>query len=220
MLRAAFLGKFFKASDRELEKALQFRVDFMLFCGLSITSPKPDHATLCRFRNDLVEAKLMDALFEEINRQLTEHQLMIEENEDDLSIVDATVIKAAARPKTVETEIVEDRKEGDEVQEGVTRTEKTTCSADPDAAFLLKNGEILYGYKMISTVNGRGFIKKFFLRPANEGESPHFAELMKDDPGTKVYADKAYASKKNCQLLKDLGKEDGIMYSHKERSAH
>ena len=53
--------------------------------------------------------------------------------------------------------------------------------ADPDAAFLIKNGEILYGFKMISTVNGRGFIKKFFLRPANEGDSPHFAELMKDD---------------------------------------
>lgn len=51
----------------------------------------------------------MDALFEEINRQLTEHQLMIEANEDDLLIVDATVIKAAARPRTVETEIVEDR---------------------------------------------------------------------------------------------------------------
>lgn len=65
---------------------------------------------------------------------------------------------------------------------------------------------------MTSTVNGRGFIKKFFLHPANEGESPHFAESMEVDTGTKVYADKAYASKKNRQLFKDLGKEDGIMY--------
>lgn len=63
MLRATLLGKFFKASDRELEKAFQFRVDFMLFCSLSITSPKPDLATLCRFRNDLVAAKIIDALF-------------------------------------------------------------------------------------------------------------------------------------------------------------
>ena len=38
MLQATLLGKFFKASDRELEKALQFRVDFMLLYGRSYTT--------------------------------------------------------------------------------------------------------------------------------------------------------------------------------------
>ena len=80
----------------------------------------------------------------------------------------------------------------------MTKFRKALCAkkkrpvrADPDAALLLKNGGILYGFKMISTVNGIGFIRKFFLCPANERESPHFAELMKDETGTKVYADKA-----------------------------
>ncbi len=208
LFRATLLGKFFNASDRELAKALRFRVDFMLFCGISVTAPKPDYSTLCRFRNSLVKADLMESMFDEFTRQLAERGILVEENEEDLSIVDATVIKTAARPRKEETVIAEDRKEDDKPQEVVKRT----VSADPDAAWLAKGGRTFYGFKLFSTVNRRGFIKTLFLRPANEGEAPHFPRLMAKDTGKKVLADKAYASAKNRQILKDLGKEDGIMH--------
>lgn len=47
----------------------------------------------------------------EFIRQLAEHRILIEENEDDLSIVDATVIGNVARPRTKETVMAEDSKE-------------------------------------------------------------------------------------------------------------
>lgn len=49
MLQAIFLGNIFRASDRELEKALYFRVDFILLYGTSITSPKTDRYLMSFF---------------------------------------------------------------------------------------------------------------------------------------------------------------------------
>lgn len=65
---------------------------------------------------------------------------------------------------------------------------------------------------MFSTVNGRDFIKYLLLPLANKGESSNFSELMENDAGTKVYADRAYSSEKNRQILQTLGKEDGKMH--------
>ena len=42
-------------SDPELERALKVRLDFMIFCGLSLHAAVPDEKTHCRFRNALVK---------------------------------------------------------------------------------------------------------------------------------------------------------------------
>ena len=78
---------------------------------MSATDRKPGHSTLERPRNDLTLADLHESIFEEINSQLSKHQLMIGENEEDLSIICATVVEAVACPRTTYTVIAEDRKE-------------------------------------------------------------------------------------------------------------
>jgi len=50
MLRVLLLGQWHPLSDRELEHGLRVRLDFMLFCGLSVGDIS-DPATICRFRN-------------------------------------------------------------------------------------------------------------------------------------------------------------------------
>ncbi len=48
------LGQWHSLSDAALEQALYVRIDFLQFCGLSLSDEIPDETTLCRFRNRLV----------------------------------------------------------------------------------------------------------------------------------------------------------------------
>jgi IS5 family transposase len=41
--------------------------------GFSLGSSLPDHSTICRFRNTLMELDIYEKLFEEINRQIESH---------------------------------------------------------------------------------------------------------------------------------------------------
>uniref|UniRef100_UPI00263270AE transposase n=1 Tax=Nitrosomonas sp. TaxID=42353 RepID=UPI00263270AE len=71
MFKAILLGQWHSLSDAALEQALSVRIDFLQFCGLSLSDAIPDETTLCRFRNRL------DDLLASINEQLQSHGLMI-----------------------------------------------------------------------------------------------------------------------------------------------
>jgi transposase, IS5 family len=60
MFKALLLQSLYGLSDAELEDALNDRLSFRRFVGLGLEQAVPDHSTLCRFRNLLVEAKLLD----------------------------------------------------------------------------------------------------------------------------------------------------------------
>ena len=107
------LQSLYGLSDRELEEALDDRLSFRRFVGLSLAEPVPDHTVLNRFRNSLVAEGLLAALFAELDRQLEKAGVVLKRG----TMLDATLIEAAsARPK-------QDRP-----------------SADPDAAFTRRPG--------------------------------------------------------------------------------
>ena len=56
MFKALLLQQWYRLSDAELEEALNDRMSFRRFLGLSLEDASPDHTTLCRFRNRLAEA--------------------------------------------------------------------------------------------------------------------------------------------------------------------
>ena len=66
MLKARFLGNYFDLSDRESEVELQERLSFRVICDMYDSSNFPNHSTLCKFRNDLVKANMLEAVFDEI----------------------------------------------------------------------------------------------------------------------------------------------------------
>src|SRR5262249_42658579 len=70
MFKALLLQQWYVLSDAELEDALNDRVSFRRFVGLALDADAPDHTTLCRFRNRLIEAGLMQRLFAEFDRQM------------------------------------------------------------------------------------------------------------------------------------------------------
>jgi IS5 family transposase len=76
MFKAILLGQWHSLSDRQLEESLLVRIDFMQFCGLDLSDAVPDETTLCRFRNRLIKAELLEGLLRQINEMLQGHGLM------------------------------------------------------------------------------------------------------------------------------------------------
>lgn len=97
MLKAILLGQWHSLSDAALEQALCVRIDFLHFCGLSLSDVIPDETTLCRFRNRLVINGRLDGLLASINEQIQSHGLMVKGATG--AVIDATLIESAARPK-------------------------------------------------------------------------------------------------------------------------
>ena len=76
-LKALLLQQWYRLSDRDLEEALADRLSFRRFCGLGLEDAVPDATTLSRFRIDLAEAGLAEAVLDALNAQLEQRGLFI-----------------------------------------------------------------------------------------------------------------------------------------------
>jgi IS5 family transposase len=189
MFKALLLQQWYALSDAQLEEALNDRVSFRRFLGLSLEADAPDHTTLCRFRNRLTQAGLTERLFGEFTRQIEERGLVLKQG----TMVDATVVEAACgRPPR-----------GEEAR-----------ALDPDARFAKKEGApgSRYGYKAhLGVDQGTRLIRSAVLTAANVNETEVADALIGFDEGA-IYADKAYDTKARRQRLKAAGIKDRIMH--------
>ncbi|MGH8518235.1 MAG: IS5 family transposase [Panacagrimonas sp.] len=189
MFKALLLAQLYGLSDAELEEALNDRVSFRRFVGLTLDAEAPDHTTICRFRNRLVAAGLVARLFAEFDRQLNERGLMLRQG----TMVDATLVEAARRRPPRGSE---------------------DAALDPDARFAKKEGKpgSTYGYKAHVGVDcGTRLIRSAALTPANVNETVVADRLIRFDEKA-VYADKAYAKEERRERLKARGIKDRIMH--------
>jgi IS5 family transposase len=189
MFKALLLQQWYALSDAQLEEALNDRVSFRRFLGLSLEADAPDHTTICRFRNRLMGAGLTGRLFGEFTRQIEERGLVLKQG----TMVDATVVEAACgRPPR-----------GEEAS-----------ALDPDARFAKKEGEpgSRYGYKAhLGVDHGTRLIRSAVLTAANVNETEVADALIGFDERA-IYADKAYDTKARRQRLKAAGIKDRIMH--------
>jgi IS5 family transposase len=98
LFKALLLQRWHDLSDEKLEENLIDRLSFQRFCGLSLMDDVPDHSTLWRFREKLAKAGLIESLFAELQRQLEDRGVLVKQG----ALIDATLIKAAARRPKVE----------------------------------------------------------------------------------------------------------------------
>jgi transposase, IS5 family len=192
MFKALLLQQWYRLSDAELEEALNDRLSFRRFLGLSLEDAAPDHTTICRFRNRLVEAQLTEKLFGEFERQLESRGLLLKRG----SMIDATLVETAHRPP------------------GKTSAGETVPPVDPDAALTARKGQrgTHYGYKAHAGVDlGTLLIRRTILTPANVNETVVADDLVCRDEAA-VYADKAYAKRERRRWLRELGIKDRIMH--------
>jgi IS5 family transposase len=191
MFKALLLQSLYGLSDSELEEALADRLSFRRFVGLSLEETVPDHTTLNRFRNLLVEAGLLEKLFAELDRQLDQAGLILRRG----TMLDATVIEtAAARPPS-------------------GTVQDPTRPGDPDAGFTRRQGKpgCSYGYKAhVGVDQGSGLIRRVSTTAANVNDTVEADRLICGDEAA-VLADAAYHTKARELSLKERGIKPRLM---------
>jgi len=213
MFKLLLLQRWYGLSDPGVEEAVNDRISLIRFSGLSICSTLPDHSTICRFRNVLLELNLFETLFEEINRQREEKGILVRESNG--AIVDATIIESSRRPRKVIEVMAEDRREEECTTEEISSF-PITYSDDPDATWVKKGKKPYYGYKAHIAVDTQdGFILGGHVTAAHVADTSEFERLLVESnlaPDALVVADKGYSSVKNRALLAERGYRDGIMH--------
>lgn len=186
LFKALLLQSLYGLSDRELEAALEDRLSFRRFVGLSFEASIPDHTVLNRFRNRLVAEGLLEKLFAELDRQLEKAGVILKRG----TMLDATLIETVSgRPR-----------EGEE-------------ATDPDAAFARKSGKpgSTYGYKAHFGVDeGSGLIRTVVTTPANVNDTTPADELIRGDERV-VWGDAAYHTHDRERSLKERGVKPRLM---------
>jgi IS5 family transposase len=187
MFKVLLLQSLYGLSDAETEEALADRLSFRRFAGLALTDAVPDHTTICRFRNLLIERSVLEKLFAELDRQLDRAGLILRRG----TMLDATVIEtSAARP-----------------------WEDDGPSSDPDARFARRQSRSgsSYGYKAhVGVDEGSGLIRSVLTTPANVNDTePADALILGDEKA--VIADSAYHTHAREKALRARGIKPRLM---------
>ncbi|XOD66818.1 MAG: transposase [Flavobacteriales bacterium Tduv] len=56
-----FLSHWYDLSKLSTEDLVKYSIDCMRFCGFRLEDQIPDHTTLCKFRNEIVDKKTYEA---------------------------------------------------------------------------------------------------------------------------------------------------------------
>jgi len=180
LFRALLLQSLYGLSERELEDALNDRLSFKRFVGLSLEDAAPDHTVLNRFRNRLIEEKLLEKLFVELDHQLEKAGVILKRG----TMLDATLIEAVSVPP-----------------------KDNRPSNDPDARFAKRQGKggSTFGYKAHMGVDeGSGLIRSVITTPANVNDTTPADDLIRGDERV-VWADAAYHTHARWARLKAEG---------------
>lgn len=196
MIRALYLQMLYGLSDPGLEEALIDRLSFRRFCGFGLDETTPDETTICRFRGAAARKGVMQACFEEVNRQLDARGLIVRGG----TLMDATLLAAASR------------------KPGIGKGKGARVEREPGASWTRKNGRSHFGYRVhVATDQAYNLIRKIILTPAHVAESPVAESLILGDEKA-VYADKGYENKARRARLKARGVKDRICHrSHKHQ---
>lgn len=218
MFKVLLLQRWHDLSDHKTAAAMADRISFNRFAGFSLDHESPDASTVCRFRNHLEQRGLLVKLLNMINQQLEQHGILVRTG----SVVDATLIPSARRPRKTEEVIpdeLSDDDEDDDDADGPSSggyTVETSYSDDADARWTKKGKVYCYGYKgHIAVDTGQGFILCGHATSANRADCKELMSVVEAsglDKGAPVLADKGYSSADNRCDLEEAGYSDLIMY--------
>jgi IS5 family transposase len=218
MFRIMLIQSWYKLSDYQMEEQLGFNIMFLWFCHLSLENPVPDHSTISRWRSRFSDKGINERLLQEINHQLSKHNIKITEG----VIVDATLVESHARPR--KKEIIETEPVGDENIPDHTTFQATELrveeSKDPDARWLKKGKKSVYGYKGHTVVDkAYGLVQTIEVTSANVFDGHMLMPLMEKlelPDNTEVLADKGYCSQENEEALIEKNLVSKIMRKKKK----
>ncbi|WP_329903867.1 IS5 family transposase [Porphyromonas pogonae] len=219
LFKILLLETWYGLSDRQVEERINDSLTWSAFLGLTMDFVSPDHSTICRFRQELIEKGLMAKLFKLLNKQLKQHGIMeIKEG----AIVDASIVDSPNKPTGgLQIVICDDREDtrSDQEKEAEEEYQVKVCSTKPgvdeEARWVKKCNEYRYGYKKHILTDTKGLIHEVITTAANVADTTQIIPLLEQaqlPQETMILADKGYTSKKNRGYLCDHNLIDGIMH--------
>ncbi len=207
-LKCLIVQYLYDLSDPQLEDSLIDRLSFQRFLGISFEEEIPDFTTIWRFRERMIKAHLLDKIFNLIGEMLEERNLVLKRG----TIVDATIVQAARKPKKKE------KKQEEEKESTSPKKDKKRPQQDNDARFTKKGKKTYYGYKgHIGIDEGSGIIRKVTYTPANVHDSKELENFISGDEQS-IFADKAYDSADKKRECRANGIYSGIIEkAHRNR---
>ena len=196
MIKILFLQTLYNLSDPEMEDALIDRLSFQRFVGLSFSYEVPDFTTIWRFRERLVQADMLDRLFQKINQMLEKKGCQLKRGQ--MTTVDATLVSAAR----------EKPKDG----------EPRSSQKDYDATATKKGKKGYFGYKGHVGMDVKtGLIHHAEFTPAHVHDSHKFYELLTGEEKA-VFGEKAYTSADRKRAFRKKGVYFGVLdKAHRNR---
>ena len=183
------LQSLYNLSDEQTEFLIRDRLSFMRFLDLGLEDAVPDATTIWLFREALVEAGLIDTLFDRFSQHLRVKGYIARGGQ----IVDATIVSAPKQRNS--------KDENEAVKAGRTPKEwekkpAKNAQKDKDARWTKKGGQSFYGYKNHIGVDK---LHKIIRKWAATDASPHDSQQLDDildasNTGSQVWADSAYRS--------------------------
>lgn len=194
MFKILILQRYYNVSDDAIEYAILDRLSFMRFLGLGINNAVPDSKTIWLFRDTLTKLKLIERLFNVLDKQLDKDGIIVHKGK----ILDASIVEVPIQRNS--------REENNQLKAGNIPedwSENKERQKDIDAQWTKKNFQNYFGYKNHIKVDSETkLITGFKVTPANIADKHAVDDLLdkKEDGGQRLYADSAYSSEELEEL--------------------
>jgi IS5 family transposase len=221
MFRILVLQALYSLSDEQVEFQLRDRLSFMRFAGLGLHQTVPDAKTIWLHREPLKQAGAIEGLFRRFDEELAAKGFLAMGGQ----IIDATLIAAPRQKLTIEKATL---REGGLPADW---SQPKRAQKDRDARWTPKRGRAkpksegtqrqaipiagpIFGYKSHIGIDRRhGLIRRWTVTDAAQHDSRSFPVLL--DPGntaSRVWADTAYRTKRNLEVLERRGLSERIQF--------
>ena len=186
MFKAIILCALYNLSDDQIEYQMRDRLSFVRFLGLTLEDKVPDAKTVWLYREQLSQAGLIDALFEDFDGYLKSQGYQAMGGQ----IIDASIVAVPMQRNR--------RDDNEQIKRGETPEAWADKPAkrrqkDRDARWTKKHGKSHYGYKNHVTIDRRHkLIRRYRVTDAAVHDSQVIEELLtSDNTASGVWADSA-----------------------------
>jgi transposase, IS5 family len=215
MFQVLILQTMHALSDERCAYLIKDRLSFMRFLGLGLTDPVPDATTVWTFREALKKANAIDTLFRRFDDALRASGYLAMAGQ----IIDATIVAA---PKQRNTDEEKKAIKQGRIPNGWKDKPAKLRQKDRDARWTVKYTKAkpkesgapkvdlaipAFGYKNHVSIDRRhGLIRKWTASDAAAFDGARLADLLdRENTASDVWADTAYRSQKNEEMLAKRG---------------
>lgn len=194
MFKILVLQRLYNLSDSQMQYQIMDRLSFMRFLGLNLEDRVPDEKTIWHFREELVESKKLELLFEHFRSYLIKQGVIVESG----TIVDASFVEAPKQRNS--------KDENKQIKDGETPKDwsgNKLRRKDVDARWATKGGIRHYGYKNHIKIDRKSkIIRTYKVTDAAVHDSQVLEDLLEErDSHHEIYADSAYSGKPIKKIL-------------------